>query len=524
MFRRSRVDGLQGENGGPIMHIRKRWRFYVAALAMAAGVSQTPAQPQGKTHMTVTLIPGKPVLSLGSFDLSTLNYVVQEYSFSGEAVSYQAVGAQGVDGRWAVKVDQHAPFTSRLVVVRPSDPAKFNGTVVVEWLNVSAGTDVTPDWSYTHRELIRQGYAYVAVSAQKVGIDGGGMVIAIPGMMPLKKADPERYAALNHPGDAFSYDIFTQAARAVRSTSDTHLLGPLKPKHVLATGESQSAGFLTTYVDAIEPVANAFDGFLIHSRFGSGTPLAGNYVPNASATAAKPVRIDGLQIRLDLKKPVLVFITETDLMFPGGYLSARQPDNDHLRVWEVAGTAHGDLYVLAVSALDSGSAPIETLAKAFTPTNNVMGMTLPQPINAAPQHHYIMQAALASLNRWVVSKQAPPHGQRLDVNTSATPQLVLDANGNAAGGIRSPWVDVPTSRLSGLVAGLGQAPRGLPDLLGTTEPFHAEVLAKLYPGGKTEYLGKFSASLKTAIGAGFILPADETEIKALAAQSFSMGP
>jgi hypothetical protein len=156
MFRRSRVDGLQGENGGPIMHIRKRWRFYVAALAMAAGVSQTPAQPQGTTHMTVTLIPGKPVLSLGSFDLSTLTYVVQEYSFSGEAVSYQAVGAQGVDGRWAVNVDQHAPFTSRLVVVRPSDPAKFNGTVVVEWLNVSAGTDVTPDWSYTHRELIRQ--------------------------------------------------------------------------------------------------------------------------------------------------------------------------------------------------------------------------------------------------------------------------------------------------------------------------------------------------------------------------------
>jgi Alpha/beta hydrolase domain len=506
------------------MITRKGWKVSVIALAMAAGVSVSQAQPQGESHMTATLIPGKPVLSLGSFDLATLHYVVEEYSFSGEAVSYQAVGAQGIDGRWAVKTDQHAPFTTRLVVVRPADPTKFNGTVVVEWLNVSAGTDVTPDWSYTHRELIRQGYAYVAVSAQKVGIDGGGMVIAIPGMMPLKKADPERYAALNHPGDAFSYDIYTQAARAVRNAHDTRILGPLKPKHVLATGESQSAGFLTTYVDAIEPIANAFDGFLIHSRFGSGAPLEGNYMPNASATAAKPVRIDGLQIRVDLKKPVLVFITETDLMFPGGYLSARQPDSDHLRVWEVAGTAHGDLYVLAVSALDSGSASIETLAKAFAPSNTVMGMTLPQPINAAPQHHYIMQAALASLNRWIASKEAPPHGQRLNVNTSGTPQLALDENGNAAGGIRSPWVDVPTSRLSGLVAGLGQVPRGLPDLLGTTEPFHADVLARLYPGGKPEYLGKFSTSLKSAISAGFILPADEAEIKALAAQSFSTGP
>jgi Alpha/beta hydrolase domain len=516
--------GQQGGNGRPIMITRKSYKVSFIALAMAAGISLSQAQPQGEPRMTAKLIPGKPVLSLGNFDLSALHYVLEEYSFSGSAVSYQAVGTPGVDGHWTVKTDQHAPFTTRLVVVRPADPAKFNGTVVVEWLNVSAGTDVTPDWSYTHRELIRQGYAYVAVSAQKVGIDGGGMVIAIPGMMPLKKADPVRYAALNHPGDAFSYDIFTQAARAVRNAHDSHLLGPLKPKHVLATGESQSAGFLTTYVDAIEPIANAFDGFLIHSRFGSGAPLEGSYMPNAGAAVAKPARIDGLQIRDDLKKPVLVFITETDLMFPGGYLSARQPDSDHLRVWEVPGTAHGDLYVLAVSALDSGSAPIETLAKAFTPTNSVMGMTLPQAINAAPQHHYIMQAALASLNRWVVSKQAPAHGQRLDVNTSGAPKLVLDDNGNATGGIRSPWVDVPTARLSGLVAGLGQMPRGLADLLGTTEPFHADVLAKLYPGGKSQYLGKFNSALKSAIVAGFILPADEAEINSLADQSFSTGP
>jgi hypothetical protein len=494
------------------------------ALALIAGLSQAQGQAQGQAHMIPTLIPGRPVLSLGTFDLSTLGYVVQEYSLSGDAVSYRAVGVLGSDGRWNVEVNQRAPFTTRLVVVRPEDPARFNGTVVVEWLNVSAGTDVTPDWSYTHRELIRQGYAYVAVSAQKVGIDGGGMAIAIPGLMPLKKADPQRYALLNHPGDAFAYDIYTQAARAIRHSRDTRLLGPLIPKHVIATGESQSAGFLTTYVDAIEPIAKAFDAFLIHSRFGSGAPLEGNYMPNAGATAVKPTRIDGLQIRTDMHKPVLIFISETDLMFPGGYLSARQPDSDHLRVWEVAGTAHGDIYVLSVSAIDSGSAAIQTLAKAFAPSNNVMGMTLPQPINSAPQHHYVMQAALAALNRWVVSGAAPPHGQRLNVNQSAVPQLVLDENGNATGGIRSPWVDVPTSRLSGLVPGLGQTLRGLGDLLGVTEPFNAAKLSAVYAGGQAEYLGKFNTSLKSAIAAGFILPADETEIKALAAYSFSAGP
>jgi hypothetical protein len=507
------------------LRIGKNSKHYGMALALVAGCSQAQGQAPGQTHMIPTLIPGRPVLSLGTFDLSTLHYVVQEYLLSGDAVSYRAVGVQGSDGRWNVEVDKQSPFTTRLVVIRPEDPAKFNGTAVVEWLNVSAGTDVTPDWSYTHRELIRQGYAYVGVSAQKAGIDGGGMAIGIPGLMPLKKADPQRYALLNHPGDAFAYDIYTQAARAIRHSRDTRLLGPLIPKHVLATGESQSAGFLTTYVDAIEPIAKTFDGFLIHSRFGAGAPLEGNYMPNAGSTAVKQqVRIDGLQIRIDMHKPVLIFISETDLMFPGGYLSARQPDNDYLRVWEVAGTAHGDTYVLSASAVDSGSASIQTLAKAYAPSNSVMGVALAQPMNSAPQHHYAMQAALAALNGWVVSGKGPPRGQRLNVNQSAVPQLVLDENGNATGGIRSPWVDVPTARLSGLVSGLGQTPRGLGDLLGVTEPFNTEKLSGLYPGGQQEYVRKFDTSLKSAIAAGFILPADEAEIKALAAYSFSAGP
>ena len=44
---------------------------------------------------------------------------------------------------------------------------KFNGTVVVEWLNVSGGVDAAPDWTFAHTELIREGYAWVGVSAQK---------------------------------------------------------------------------------------------------------------------------------------------------------------------------------------------------------------------------------------------------------------------------------------------------------------------------------------------------------------------
>ncbi len=148
--------------------------------------------------------------------------------------------------------------------------------------------------------------------------------------------------------------------------------------------------------------------------------------------------------------------------------------------------------------------------------DNILGMPLTQRMNSAPQHHYVMEAALASLDRWVRTGKAPPEGARLAVNSDAAPALVADANGNAEGGIRSPWVDVPTAVLSGL----GQEGQGLTRLFGSTRPFDQAMLARLYPGGKSEYLAKFGEALRSSIAAGFILPEDEAEIMALAAAMY----
>ena len=97
-----------------------------------------------------------------------------------------------------------APYTTRIAVYRPINPKRFNGTVVVEWLNVSGGTDDAPDWTLSHNELVRDGFAWVGVSAQQVGVDSA------------KSTDPAEYSSLSHPGDSFSYDIFSQAGQAVR--------------------------------------------------------------------------------------------------------------------------------------------------------------------------------------------------------------------------------------------------------------------------------------------------------------------
>ena len=75
------------------------------------------------------------------------------------------------DGRITVRPGATAPYTTRIVVRRPSDPKKFNGTVLVEWLNVSGGTDAAPDFAFLHRDIVREGYAWVGASAQQAGIE-----------------------------------------------------------------------------------------------------------------------------------------------------------------------------------------------------------------------------------------------------------------------------------------------------------------------------------------------------------------
>ncbi|MBS0334294.1 MAG: hypothetical protein JSS35_16115 [Proteobacteria bacterium] len=454
---------------------------------------------------------GAPFLSLGTFDLKALGYVVEEYFLSGTATSYKLAGAPTPDGRWTAQPADTAPYATRVVVVRPADPAKFSGTVAVEWLNVTGGLDAAPDWTYSHREMIRSGMAYVGVSAQRVGVEGGAGIGGMGGMS-LKKVNPTRYGTLSHPGDAYAFDMFSQAGQAVKAGA---VLGPLKPKHVLATGESQSAVFMTTYVDAIDPLAKVFDGFYIHSRFG-GAPAP----ESASMRGGPNARgVQGVKLRPHLRVPVMTLITETDMLGTGlsGFWTAQQPDNEHLRIWEIPGASHVDNYMFFVGGHDSGSAPIAELAGLWKPNDGLYGSKMAHPMNSGPQHHYVAEAALAALERWVRTGKAPPKAPRLELNppeaADQAPKLALDGTGNARGGIRTPWVDAPTAKLSGF--GNSGGPFGF--LVGTTAPFDAAELAKLYPGGKAEYLGKFDASLAAAVKAGFILPADEAEIRALAA-------
>lgn len=468
----------------------------------------------------VTPAPGKPFLLLGGFDLGSVGYVVEEFFVTATASSYHPATELTSDGRWDVTASGTADYTTRVAVLTPADRARFNGIVLVEWLNVSGGIDAPAVWMMAHREIIRAGYAYVAVSAQQVGIEGGASLLGAD--MSLKNQDSTRYAPLRHPGDAYSYDIFSAIGALIKAGDHPDVLRGMSPQHVVALGESQSAMFLTTYINAVDPVAGVYDGFLVHSRFGPAAPLDGSSIFEESAAA------QAVAFRKDLRVPLLTVITETDL-FGGpreGYYFARQPDNPRLRVWEIAGTAHADNYTIQVAPIDSGSAPLEDIVAAYAPTNTLMGQQLDHYINFGPQHHYVVQAALAALNTWLTTGEPAPTAPLMRVDETSGPtgsaaaQPILDTNGLAQGGVRTPWVDVPTARTSGLGGSDGAPENLMPALFGSGEPFDAATLGRLYPGGVTEYLESFTGALDTAIHSGFVLPADRAEILELAAATY----
>jgi hypothetical protein len=479
----------------------------LCAFAMWVGFANA-AQPE------TTAMPGKPFLMLGNYDVATLGYTIEEVALQGTATSYKSKA-----GTHDARPAETAPYATRIVVVRPADPAKFNGTVVVEWLNVTGGVDAAADWTTLHREIIRSGFAYVAVSAQKVGVEEGPNPMGGPSYA-LKKVDPARYGQLSHPGDAFSFDIYSQAGGVLRGLTANKavgakkVLGPLTAKRIIGVGESQSAMFLTTYVNLVDPMAKVYDGFLIHSRFGGSATLEGASIRGEPADSQpQPVKL-----RSDLRVPVMTVVTETDVLGARllGFYGARQPDTERLRIWEIAGAAHADTYLMGAGAIDSGLVPAEKLAAALAPTRERAGMKLEQLINSGPQQHYVMQAALSHLHNWLSGAQAPPHGSPLRVIDGQPPKFALNADGNAEGGVRTPWVDVPTMRLSG-VGGEGSL---IAQLVGFSEPFDEATLQRLYPGGQSEYLQKFERSLLAAIEAGFVLSADKQEILDLARVSY----
>ena len=415
-------------------------------------------------------------------------YVDSEWAMSGTAAGYVPI-ATPEDGHWAVEQADAAPFTTRIVLRRPEDPARFSGVAVVEWLNVSSGEDAAPDYRYLAEEIVRRGHLWVGLSAQQVGVEGGRATVAVEGVGDAEiggglKAHDVRYAGLTHPGDRYCYGILTELLRSLRDGG-----GPwadLDVTTVLAVGESQSAYALTTYANAVHPLVRAADGFLVHSRGGAAMSLG---EPGRQIDLGSDRSGDAVRLRTDLDVPVMVVQAETDVLSSRlWYLPARQPDHDRLRTWEVAGTAHADLWQIG---------DFESFLGGHDPVNR-------------GQQGYVARAALRRLEEWVRTGTPPPAAPPLEVSEEAEPAFVTDVVGNVRGGVRTPVVDAPVQVHSGMAA--PDAP-ALVLLFGRTLPADPVVLASLY-ADRASYLAAYRQATDRAIATGFMLAEDREAVLA----------
>ncbi len=390
-------------------------------------------------------------------DLGARGYQEDEYLLEGEA------SGRGASGE---PVDTRA-YRTRVIVRRPSDGAQFNDRVLVEWMNVSMGYDVDVVYPGVEEMLLREGWAYVGVSAQPVGVNH------------LVHWDAERYGTLVHPGipagemprfvrgETYSDDVFSDVARLLRSDEGDGILGG-KVERLLAYGQSQSSGRLASYLADAHPAAGVYDGFLLHAgggmRFRNGD-------------------IEALPITSNTDTPVLHVNSEAEAP---RFFAIRQPSTDTYRYWEVAGSGH---------------TPVSTLRAMLDRAGRQWGgESEPGPIGI----EYALRAAIQRLDEWAAGGAPAPEAAPIDVRAGDPHEVVRDELGNARGGLRLPHVEAPLGRFT--------PSNGTERLMPGFEPFDAATLALLYPSDDS-YVEAVDAAAARATDQGVLLPADAELIR-----------
>src|SRR3954470_3157154 len=379
---------------------------------------------------------GYPFLAT-DVDLAKAGYIEEEYRISGQASRYTISG-----NNTATVLSTNSPYSTRIVVRRPTSAAKFNGVVIAEWTNVTNNWDQEVDWFQTHEHLLQQGYAWVGVDAQRAGVHSA---------TGLKLWNPTRYGSLDLTvnntinDDSLSYDVFSQAVKAIRSPAGLDPLGSLPaPQYVVATGHSQSATRLRTYYNSIQPLANIVDAVVLHGGGGA--------------------------MRSDIPQPVFRINSEGDVA--GGIGNgARQPESPTFRLWEVSGASHGDWKLITdygpLRKRDIGSYPGGSPGEPQT-------CTLPS-LSRVPQH--MVQGALYDHTlEWVAYGIAPPTAAYISTTTPTGNTVVRDSLGIGQGGIRLAQQEAPTRINSGSNTGPGFC-----FLDGSSVPLTDEQLAAMYP-------------------------------------------
>ena len=403
------------------------------------------------------------------------DYVEEEYFASGDANVYDWAYPSGVE------LFETRPYKTRFLVRRPENPKHFSGRVVFELFNPSSLLDIPIVWAKLGDHILRSGDIWVGVSIQPsviraleafnipVNAQGGG-------------GGNGRYDSLFEPpgiGEPIfseqgqAWDIVAQLGRLLKTDgSENPLAAPgFIAKRIYLMGQSQTGAYTLTYINGFSQIQRMpgggaiFDGYLPQQPFselGPGGPTRINELGHGAGSnlpAADPRR----RVVAPHDAPVIQSMTETEVRLSGASPFYRRDDSDdpldRYRLYEVPGASHADddifhdlglrpgegaFYAALLQLRGTGypaliGVPIDLFPIPIPPRNcgplpGAFAYPNPYPLR------YVEAAAYENLDRWVRTGIPAPRAERVVTPSDAN----RDANGNAMGGVRTPYIDVPT--------------------------------------------------------------------------------
>jgi hypothetical protein len=457
---------------------RSRWLPLLAAVLCVGLVGARPGAASDVTSFTVSIptVTGPiaststdfPFIALG-FDVEPPvpdGYVEQEYFFSGTGTIYEytPTGIELVSPcPAAATAGCTIPYTTRMLVLRPIKPKKFSGTVVVEPLNPSANFDIAGIWDRSRDYFVRNGDVFVGWTSKSVTVN------------TLKTFNATRYAPLDWPYmpftpggnnavyDGITFDIAAQIGALFKDNGPGSPTHDLDVQRVFEAGFSQDGAFTFTHAETFHALERMSDGGPIYDGYvAGGTRGPSNLNFGLTPAGALPAGDPRIQMQ-PRDVPVMHINTETEIatgvLVPNG-LAYRRPDsdapNDRYRLWEVPGSSHvsndhqDPVLTLALNLAELlGITAAELPPTGCTHQQFILGPTVGVPGVIDPNpfpFSNVENAAFADLTAWIGPKQTPPpHADPIEVTSTSPPTVARDAFGNALGGVRTPFLDVPTA-------------------------------------------------------------------------------
>jgi Alpha/beta hydrolase domain len=481
-------------------------------LACSPGHAAAQGTPRGTPVPTARgPVPGTaksyPLMAAATLqnviDLPKFGYVEEEWFISGLANVYDWDAIGGLSVRTAA-----APYTTRILVRRPADANRFSGAVIVELSNTGRRYDFSFTWGLAHEGFMESGDVWVALTYTPDTIAG------------LKAFNPTRYAPLGmaNPtpaarcanGDSspteegLRWDMVSQVGAVLKSKAPGTPLAGFNVERVYATSHG---GELPTYIAAVHPYATlptgrpVYDGYLVHRH---------TNMTRMHRCATAPAPDDPRQVLRDVTVPVIRIVSQTDVL---GTHARRRDDSDaagdRYRLYEVAGAPHADeaFYRYIPSLADQKAAGTDPFL-AFWPFPNQCEPEI--ALMKLPVMQYVVNAAFRHLDRWVRDSVPPPRAPRIALQNAGTPQVrvATDEHGNALGGVRSPYVDVPVATYFASTGG-----EGLCGNLGHMAPFDWAKLERLY-GSSKSYASTLALSVDKLVKERWLTEADGRKITA----------